>query len=150
MNEDSIIEKIRALLRLAKSDNAHEANLAMQRAMEIASKHCIDLSELSPDDELNKLVGDHLDLPSRLAYEWKEALNTVHAFFNVHATVLIGVESRRAQIIGTKLDIEIASYVATYLVRTCRHCLSEFKTAETAKRRKITTNKIHGFIKGFF
>lgn len=26
MNEDSIIEKIRSLLRLAKSDNAHEAN----------------------------------------------------------------------------------------------------------------------------
>lgn len=39
MNQDSIIEKIRALLRPAKSDNAHEANLAMQRALEIAAKH---------------------------------------------------------------------------------------------------------------
>lgn len=150
MNEDSIIEKIRALLRLAKSDNAHEANLAMQRAMEIAAKHCIDLAAISPDDDLNKLAGDYLLLPSRLAYEWKEALNTVHQFFNVHVTVLIGMGSRRAQVIGTKLDIEISSYVATYLVRACRQCLTQFRAAEVKARRKITAAKVHSFIKGFF
>lgn len=150
MNQDSIIEKIKTLLRLSKSDNANEANLAMQRAMEIAAKHCIDLSAISPEDELNKLTGDHLMLPSRLAYEWKEALNTVHAFFNVHVTVLIGVSSRRAQIIGTKLDIEIASYIATYLVRACRQCLSRFNQNEKRQKRKVTTAKTQSFIKGFF
>lgn len=150
MNEDSIIEKIRALLRLAKSDNAHEANLAMERAMAIAAKHCIDLAALSPDDDLNKIIGDHLDLPSRLAYEWKEALNIVHAYFNVHVTVLIGMSSQRAQIIGTKLDIELASYVVTYLVRACRQSVAKFKKAEADRRRKTSGAKIQNYIKGWF
>lgn len=147
---DSIVEKIRALLRLAKSDNAHEASLAMQRAMEIAAKYQIDLAAISPDDDLNKLIGNEMSLPSRLAYEWKEALTTVHNYFNVNVTVLIGVSSKKAQIIGTALDIEIASYVATFLVRTCRECLAGYRKAETICRRKITTAKVHSFIKGFF
>lgn len=149
MNKD-IIEKIRSLLRLAKSDNAHEAQLAMQRAMEIAAKHSIDLSTLSPDDDLNKITRDHLDLPARLAHEWKEALNTVVTYFNVNVTVLCGYNSKRAMIVGTKLDIELASYVCTYLVRTCRHCMAAYSKSELSKRRKVTTGKRHSFIRGFF
>lgn len=150
MNNNSIIEKIRALLRLAKSDNAHEAQLAMQRAMEIAAKHSIDLSTLSPDDDLNKITRDHLDLPARLAHEWKEALNTVVTYFNVNVSVMCSYNSKRAMIVGTKLDIELASYVCTYLVRTCRNCLAEYAKAEVSRRRKITTGKRHSFIRGFF
>lgn len=146
----SIIEKIRSLLRLAKSDNAHEANLAMQRAMEIAAKHCIDLAAISPDDDLNKLISDHLDLPDRLSYEWKEALSTAHQYFNVHVTVLVGFFDKRARIVGTQLDIELASYVVTFLVRACRQCLAKFKAEEIKRRRKITTDKTRNFIKGFF
>ena len=150
MNEDSIIEKIRSLLRLAKSDNPHEASLAMQRALEIAAKHQIDLAAISPDDDLNKIIGSDMELPSRLAYEWKEALNTVHRHFNVNVTVLVGMGSRKAQIIGTAFDIEIASYVATFLVRSCRECLAGYRKAETNRRRKVTKAKVHSFIKGFF
>lgn len=149
-DNESILEKIRALLRLAKSDNAHEANLAMQRALEIAAKHQIDLSAISPDDDLNKIKGHEIALPSRLAYEWKEALNVVHAYFNVNVTVLIGMSSKKAQIIGTAFDIEIASYVATFLVRACRDCLALYRKEETERRRKVTTGKTQSFIKGFF
>lgn len=151
MNDnESIIEKIRACLRLAKSSNPHEANVAMQSAMRLASKHKIDLDAISPDDELHVLKAHEMPLPSRLAHEWKEALNVVHAYFDVNVTVLIGMSSKKAQIIGTTFDIEIASYVATFLVRACRDCLASYRKEETAHRRKVTANKTHSFIKGFF
>jgi len=147
---DDLLNKIRALLRLAKSDNAHEAQLAMQRAMEIAAKHQIDLSSLSPDDDLNKLTGDHLKLPARLATEWKEALHIAHGYFNVNVTTLCGWNEKKALIVGTQLDIELASYVVTFLVRSCRQCLATFKAKEKAARRRMSTSKAHSFVKGFF
>jgi hypothetical protein len=150
MNRDDILNKIRALLRLAKSDNAHEAQLAMQRALEIAAKHQIDLSSLSPEDDLNRLTGDFLNLPSRLAFEYKEALNTAHGFFNVNVTVLIGMDNKRALIVGTKLDIELASYVVTYLVRASRQSLAAYRAAEKAARRRMTPGKAQNYLKGFF
>lgn len=38
------LDKIKKLLRLSQSANAHEAELAMQRAMELALKHGVDLA----------------------------------------------------------------------------------------------------------
>lgn len=143
-----IIEKIRALLRLAKSDNPHEAALAMQRAMEIAAKHQVDLSNLAADDDIHKLLGRYIDLPSRLALEWKEALNIAHNFFNVEVTVI--TRGGKCLIVGTDLDIELAEYVITYLVRACRQCLAKWKANEALARRKTTGIKVHSFIEGFF
>ncbi|MES2596059.1 MAG: DUF2786 domain-containing protein [Verrucomicrobiota bacterium] len=147
-NNESIIEKIRALLRLAKSDNVHEAALAMQRAHEIALKHQVEISALPPEDDIHALLGRNMDLPARLALEWKEALNTVHGFFNVHVTVI--QRAGRCLIVGTVLDIELAEYVVTYLVRACRQCLSSWKADEAKARRKTSGPKVHAFIEGFF
>lgn len=145
---ESIIEKIRALLRLAKSDNPHEASLALQRAAEIATKHALDLSDISPDDDLAKLLGELLPCPARLAREWVEAYNIVHGFFNVDVTVLKGTS--RVLFVGTKLDIEIAEYICTFLVRSCRDCLSVWKKSERSRRRKTSGSKVANFVDGFF
>lgn len=146
--DDPILEKIRALLRLSKSDNPHEAALAMQRAMEIAMKHQIELSGISADDDIHKLIGKHMELPSRLAKEWKEALNLAHAYFNVNITVI--QRHGKCLIVGTELDIELAQYVITFLVRACRECLAKWKVEEARARRKTTGNKAATFIEGFF
>lgn len=145
---ESILEKIRALLRLAKSDNPHEAALAMQKAVELAMKHALDLSDISPDDDLNKIIGERLPCPARLAREWVEAFNVVHGFFNVHLTVLKG--GGKVVFVGTKMDIEIADYICHFLVRSCRDCLAKFKAAEKAVRRKTTGAKVLNYVDGFF
>lgn len=148
MDTSPILEKIRALLRLAKSDNAHEAALAMQRAMEIATKHQLDLADISPDDEVRKLIGRYMPTPSRLAHEWKEALNIAHNFFNVSVTTI--QRGSRCLIVGSALDIELAEYVITYLVRVCRQQLAAWKAVEAKARRKTTGPKVAAFIDGFF
>jgi hypothetical protein len=148
MTPSEIIEKIRALLRLAKSDNPHEAALALEKAATLAARHHLDLGAISPDDDSRKIGHGHLDVPDRLAQEWKEALNTVHNYFHVHITVLKG--SSKCLVVGTALDIELASYVATFLVRCCRDSLSSWKKSEKAAHRKITRSKVFSFIEGFF
>lgn len=139
---ESITEKIQALLRLAKSDNPHEAGLALQRAMALADKHAIDLHSLSEEGE--GLDHAYQQIPTRLAREWKEALNTVQTFFHVNLVTI----KRRAKllIVGRASDIEVAQYVITFLVRSCRECLAKWSLGE----RRMTHSKRAAFIDGFF
>lgn len=145
---EAIIEKIRALLRLAKSDNPHEAALAMERAAEIASKHQLDLADIGQEDDLHKIISRDIPCPVRLAHEWKQAVSIVQTFFHVNALVLTG--RSKVKLIGTELDIEIADYICTYLIRACRGAVAQFRNAEKAARRKTTGAKITNFIDGFF
>ena len=46
-----ILEKLRKLLRLARSSNPHEAALAMAKAMALAAEHRIALDQVNPDHE---------------------------------------------------------------------------------------------------
>lgn len=142
MSEESITQKIQALLRLAQSDNPHEAGLALQRAMELADKHAIDITSLPEGSP--KLNHAYQAIPSRLSREWKEALNTVNTFFHVNLITI----ARRAKllIVGRSSDIEIAQYVITFLVRSCRASLTKWASGE----RRMTASKRASFIDGFF
>lgn len=48
---DLITNKIKKLLRLAKSDNEHEAMQAMANAAKLAARHSIDLADLADGEE---------------------------------------------------------------------------------------------------
>ncbi|MES2598646.1 MAG: DUF2786 domain-containing protein [Verrucomicrobiota bacterium] len=145
---ENILDKIRALLRLANSDNPHEAALAMERAHAIAAKHQVEIATLPPEDDLHALLGKYVLVPTRVALEWKEALNLVLNYFNVDVTLMVG--SGRCLVVGTALDIELAEYVMTYLVRACRKCLADWKAVEKKARRKTSGPKVAAFVQGFF
>lgn len=146
---ESITEKVRKLLRLAKSANAHEAELALARAMELAARHQIDMSSLADDDEIAKLVTRFFPCGGRrLAREWREALTIARTYFNV-STCVMGGEGRVA-FIGTAADVQIADYVTQFLVRRCRDELKAFFEREKRRGRRQTTNKKASFINAFF
>jgi hypothetical protein len=148
MTPDSIIAKIKALLRLTKSSNPHEAGLALQRAMELADKWHIDLAQLGDGEDATRLQHRHAPTPSRLSREWKLALEVAINYFNVHIIVRTG----RSKILltGTTMDIELGEYVITFLVRTCRQHLGKWKQAEKAARRKTTGPKVGAYVDGWF
>lgn len=148
MSEDTITEKVRKLLRLAKSNNAHEAELALQKAMELAAQHQIDVSTLSDDDEIAKLVTQYFRCGGkRLAREWREALRIARGYFNVHTCIM---HNGTVAFIGTAADVQIADYVTTFLVRACRSECAAFFEAEKKLGRRRTTNKKASFINAFF
>lgn len=146
---DSITEKIRKLLRLAKSPNSAEANAALSKAMELAARHQIDASELADDDEVSKLVTKFFTCGGkRLSREWREALVLVREFFNVSTCIMTGYG--KVAFVGTETDVQIADYVTSFVVRRCRAELSAFTKREKNRRRRMSPNKRASFITAFF
>jgi hypothetical protein len=146
---DPITEKVRKLLRLAKSTNAAEAESALAKAMEMAARHQIDVHALAEDAEVAKLVTRHFRCGGhRIAREWREAMSVARQFFNITTCILRG--QGKVAFIGTETDVQIADYVTGFLVRACRMELDKFAAAEKKRSRRMTTNKRASFIHAFF
>lgn len=146
---DPITDKVKKLLRLSKSPNRAEADAALAKALELADKHQLDMAALADDDDVAKLVTQYFRCGgSRLAREWSHALFVAREFFHVTTCVMQG----RAQVafIGTAADIQIADYVAAFLVRRCRAEMSAFFAAEKSRGRRKTANKKASFIDCYF
>ena len=143
MNEPEYVDKIRKLLRLAKSPNQHEAEVALQKALELAAKHAVDLNGLEESDGLH-----HRWIPCglRVSLEEKKAKGIARTFFQVSTCMDRG----RYLLVGEEAAMEVALYVISFLVTTSRSLLAAYKRSEHAQRRKLTTSKRASFINGFF
>ncbi len=148
MTPESIVQKIKALLRLTKSSNPHEAGLALQRAMDLADKWHIDLASLGDGEESARLQHRHAPTPSRLNRESKLAMEIAINYFNVY--IIVRSSLSKILLTGTSLDIELAEYIITFLVRTCRQHLAAWKKTEKRSRRKTTGPKVAAYIDGWF
>lgn len=142
------LDKIKKLLKLSKSSNAHEAELAMAKAMEMAARHEIDLSALGDDAEVSDIIHRWFPMKARLAREWKLALNIAAAHF--HVSPCICRQRKQVVLIGRSDAIEVADYIITFLVRESRRQVASFGKEQTAMRRKMTSGKRAAFIAGFF
>lgn len=143
---DSITERIKKLLRLSKSSNRHEAELAMQRAFELAEKHRIDVESLDLDEDSRGLVHAYYDSGSRLSFLRKKALQIVNTFFHVTVVIL----NCRILFVGRSSDIVIAEYAYEFLVKAGSRCLKQFETEERGARRKVNQAKRRNYLEGFF
>lgn len=144
MNPDPVIEKIKKLLRLGQSNNRHEAELALQRAFEIAERNNIDLAALDLAEDLKKIARRAYHVGSRLSYTRKSALRIVGTFFNV--TPVVGRPC--IVFVGTAADVEIAVHVFEFITRCCNRDL--LAARKRAARRRFTRNQMLNFVNGFF
>jgi hypothetical protein len=144
MNEP-IIDKIKKLLRLGRSPNQHEAELAMQRAFELAEKHRVDVEALDLDEREAAVVHEWFQVGARMSFLKKRALNIVIHFFHVD----VCVSRPRVVFVGRSTDIAIAHYVWAFLVTAGTRCLRAYEAEEKAARRKIGHNKRTSFVQGF-
>jgi hypothetical protein len=83
----NIAEKIKKLLRLSKSPHPGEAELALQRAFEIAAKYQIDIDSLDLDEELSKVISDATRVGYRISLTKRLAWQIINSFFNVQAVL---------------------------------------------------------------
>lgn len=152
MNTSEVLEKIKKLLRLGQSPNRHEAELAVQRAFELASRYQIDIESVSLEDDIRKIVSESFPSPSRLSFARKKILNLLKSFFNVNIVFQprprwCGVSS--VTFLGKTVDIQIAKYVYDYLHTCCARSLKDFCRQQRRKPSKSTQeNFIQGFIYG--
>lgn len=146
-----IIERIKKLLRLARSSNPHEAQLAMERAMQLAREHEIAVEGLNPDEAAREKVVTHRDTEEhlRVSYDKEYAVRICCRFFHVKAIFVKVIVNRRGwPEIGTKItfvgrrsDLEIAFYVYHFLQQHFGFCWR--------KHRGRLRNR-HAFVDGMF
>lgn len=128
-----ILEKIKKLLRLARSSNPHEAALAMEKALALAAEHRVAVDQLDPDHQADRVTHrDHEDLLSKLPHEHQFAARILQRFFRVRciirgkwhspATRWRPVKRQYLTVVGTTSDAEIALYVLGFLVHHFRFC----------------------------
>ena len=127
-----IIEKIKKLLRLSRSSNRHEAELALARALELARQHAIAIDTLNPDDAVREKQTTHRDTAAeaRLSYDKRYALAIVRHFFRVSTVEVQCLREWRGRqrfgvkviFVGTRSEIEISIYVFGFLVAHFARC----------------------------
>lgn len=132
-----IIEKIKKLLRLSRSSNPHEAQLALQRALELARAHGIAVDGLNPEEQAKEKTITHQDSDhaQRMSYDARYAATICTRFFRVHAVeraklVLFDGWPTRViylMFVGTASDVEIALYVYNFLKHHFGYCWRKFR-----------------------
>lgn len=147
-----IIEKIKKLLRLSRSSNPHEAQLALARALALAREHGIAVEKLNPDEQAKENVVTHSDTEERqrLSYDMEYAIRICAAFFRISPVISNKVGTDRfgfprvvkfTRFVGTASDVQIALYVYSFLVHHFAYCWR--------KHRGRLRNR-HAFVDGMF
>ncbi len=126
------IEKIKKLLRLARSSNPHEAKLALARAMALATEHDVEIEGLNPDEcaQEKRLTHEETEPAARMSYDARYAWSICRSHFNVttvemNCIRLVDGWPRRAvklAVVGTPAAIVIARYVHAFLVQHFAFC----------------------------
>jgi hypothetical protein len=120
-NESKILSKLEKLIALSDSPNQHEAEAAMEKAIQLATLHNIDLSRVSVQDRpVDKIVSDELDADaSRLPVTYIYTADILKNFFDVR--IISGgnrQSGRRLFFIGRKADIDNAKFLYSFLNNT--------------------------------
>lgn len=111
-----IVDKIKKLLRLSKSDQPGEANNALRKAQELMSKHGISVTETT---EMEEAPITHIikETTSGLSSNRRELATAMSKHFRVRV-LLAGGLSGRIEVVGRPEDIQVFIEVFewTYLV----------------------------------
>lgn len=143
------IDKIKKLLRLARSSNQHEAALAMKRAVELAAAHQVEIDGLDPDDDASRITHREDETLSRMPYDRTFASFICRRFFRVEPIqcdvirMVRGWPKKGYQMrwVGTESDVEIARYVYQFIYRHFAFCWR--------KHRGRCRNR-YSFVKGMY
>lgn len=143
---DSVVEKIKKLLRMKRGGSAAEIETALNLAREIAAKHGIDIASINPDEESEQRRISHEDAftGTRIQWECMYAALIAQNFFNV------SIFRRRSEgykptltFVGTSWDLQIALYVYNFLVGQFRR-----QWSRTSSRHRNRRSFMYGMFRG--
>lgn len=116
MPNDNILEKIRALLRLASDSGAteHEASLAMERAQALLLKHNLDMADIDVKDDgfSFEVLDEEFNIGKA---NWRSTLLGMIARQNFCRVITHTGTGRPPSIIGRKYNIEVVQELSLWL-----------------------------------
>jgi hypothetical protein len=118
--EDRVLSRIRKLLSLAKSQNAHEADAAMLKAHELIAKYHVDLLRLEiKRSYVSRLVSTPELRHTREKYQLASLLQTFYFVQGIWVPAYViekGKMGRALEISGTARDVDLAAYVYDFVL----------------------------------
>ena len=142
-SRDTLEDRVRKLLRLARSANQAEADLALRRAFQIAEKHQIDVDTLDLDSDERRLIARAIRFGYRLSKTRFLALGIVKKYFNVTPLIC----HPYVKFIGTAPDVAVAIHVSEFLIAACaRDC----RRVEKASPRRFTPRRRRSYVAGWY
>jgi pyruvate/2-oxoglutarate dehydrogenase complex dihydrolipoamide acyltransferase (E2) component len=149
---DSLIQKLQKLLRLGNSDNPNESDLAMQKAQKLATEYNVDLAAIQLYDKsksVEKIERSDIDLEAaRKSVTQHGVTRILTDYFNVKVLYSGGrYNGVKLILIGTKTDIEFATYLNGYLNNEFMRRWQNFKK-KTSARTQERNSFIYGLERG--
>jgi hypothetical protein len=158
MSKDKIFERIRNLLKLAESDNVHEAELALQRANDMMKEYAIAEHDLEMNPDTAKATYEVVTLTS--SSEWVLLLSWyVCGAFGVHSMQTGSTKVRRGHLnknvatkqmyfFGTDAKIKTAKLMIDFALESVKRItkaeLARIKTLDhiiDSSGKRITIHK---------
>ena len=148
----AVVERVRKLLALAKSENKHEAELAMASAQRLMLKHNLQQVNSPNTRYIARTVGGaQLRMPA-----WRKQLASLlnrHFFVSVLMghTYIQRLDKRATivEVVGTPENVEIATYAHDFLVQTGLRLWRSYGKTRVVKRRGDKAQFLMGFVLGF-
>lgn len=117
LRSERVLEKVKKLLQLAQSSNAHEAELATLKANELLLRHNLDYVQEEKEESIyldRILVQSRKDAKLMAIYE-------ILKHFIVKPVISMGKNTCCLEVSGTLTNVKLAGYVANFLSQELEH-----------------------------
>jgi Protein of unknown function (DUF2786)/SprT-like family len=148
-----VLERIAQLLALAQSSNIHEAQAATSLAQKLMLKYNVEAAAVGVRGGYEFR---HLGVPSGRVSESERLLSIIlgqHFFVEViWVPVYRPLEKKRGHVLeicGTRPNLEMASYVHAFLMRSAEHLWAEHKREQAIKSNRDRRTYLAGVMDGF-
>jgi hypothetical protein len=149
---DRILAKVRKLMALAASPNAHEAEAAMAAAHALLLKYNLDLPTTTNPDYGARRLGESA---AALPLEWKLVASILGEFFFVECIWLsvynprLDRDERLLEVMGSHTNLEMAAYAHDFLHHACeqlwRQHAHRLRLSGARERREFVAGVLMGF-----
>lgn len=112
LQSEKVIKRVKNLLKLAQSDNEHEAQLATMKANQLLLKH--NIKNLEQDDDKNIICVKRV-LSAKRRNAKLSSVYDILKHFLVKPVLLSGKGLTFIEVSGSKENIELADYIASFL-----------------------------------
>lgn len=142
---EKLISKIKNLLKLADSDNVHEAELATLKANQLLLKHNLQFYDLESTD---KKTYTKTLITAKRKNAKLSCIYDIIKHFMVRPVLIYGQGQVALEATGSLESIELADYVASFLDRELEVMWEKNKTPKL-KGLKAKNSFFHGVAKGY-
>lgn len=144
LQSERVLEKVKKLLSLAQSSNAHEAELAALKANNLLLRHHLDYLNLREE----RIYMDRFLMRKRKDSKIS-AIYSILKHFIVKAVISQGKNSCCLEVSGLQTNVKLAGYVSSFLDRELDHMWEEAKKNHRLKGVKAKNSFYLGIAAGY-